>query len=88
MDAAAEVAHTTDSWPSGSVARVGPNDLVTSDPELIKRMLNVRTPYKRSVWYNSMRLDPGKDNVISQRDDAIHGNLRTRMAPGVCMPWT
>lgn len=29
----------------GSVARIGPNDLVTSDPELMKRMLNVRSPY-------------------------------------------
>ncbi|KAF4508881.1 hypothetical protein G6O67_005210 [Ophiocordyceps sinensis] len=66
----------------GSVARVGPNDLVTSDPELMKRMLNVRTPYKRSVWYNGMRLDPGKDNVLSQRDDELHARLRTKMAPG------
>ncbi|POR38486.1 Pisatin demethylase [Tolypocladium paradoxum] len=66
----------------GSVARVGPNYLVTSDPDLMKRMLNVRTPYKRSDWYDGMRLDPSKDNVLSQRDDEAHGKLRSKMAAG------
>lgn len=68
------------------MARVGPNYLVTSDPELMKRILNVRTPYKRSDWYDGMRLDPSKDNVLSQRDDEEHGRLRSKMAAGVCLP--
>ncbi|PHH91604.1 hypothetical protein CDD83_11008 [Cordyceps sp. RAO-2017] len=66
----------------GSVVRVGPNDLVTSDPELMKRMLHVRSPYKRSDWYDGMRLHPSRDNVLSQRDDDLHGKLRTKMAAG------
>lgn len=67
----------------GSIARVGPNDLITSDPDLMKRMLNVRTPYKRSDWYDGMRLDPAKDNVLSMRDDDLHFKLRSKMAAGV-----
>ncbi|RDA94984.1 hypothetical protein CP533_0162 [Ophiocordyceps camponoti-saundersi (nom. inval.)] len=66
----------------GSVTRIGPNDLVTSDPELMRRMLHVRTTYKRSDWYDGMRLDPAKDNVISQRDDELHNKLRWKMAAG------
>ncbi|KAK1656522.1 cytochrome P450, partial [Colletotrichum godetiae] len=46
----------------GSLVRIGPNDLVTSDPDLMKRMLGVRTKYTRSDWYNAMRLDPRHDN--------------------------
>ncbi|KAK1657049.1 cytochrome P450 [Colletotrichum godetiae] len=68
---------------SGSLVRVGPNDLVTSDPDLMKRMLGVRTKYTRSDWYNAMRLDPRHDNVLSTRDDAVHTRLRSQMAGGV-----
>lgn len=61
---------------------MGPNDLITSDPELMRRMLNVRTRYKRSAWYDAMRLDPTKDNVLSQRDDDLHASTRSKMAAG------
>ncbi|KAK1656573.1 cytochrome P450 [Colletotrichum godetiae] len=67
---------------SGSLVRIGPNDLVTSDPDLMKRMLGVRTKYTRSDWYNAMRLDPRHDNVLSTRDDAVHTRLRSQMAGG------
>ncbi|EFQ32001.1 cytochrome P450 [Colletotrichum graminicola] len=66
----------------GSIVRVGPNDLITSDPELMKRMLNVRTTYRRSIWYEGMRLKPGQDNVLSARDDELHHKLRSKMAAG------
>ncbi|KAK1996445.1 cytochrome P450 [Colletotrichum falcatum] len=66
----------------GSIVRVGPNDLITSDPGLMKRMLNVRTAYKRSNWYDGMRLKPGQDNVLSTRDDELHNKLRSKMAAG------
>ncbi|GKT45204.1 cytochrome P450 monooxygenase lolP1 [Colletotrichum spaethianum] len=66
----------------GSIVRVGPNDLITSDPDLMKRMLNVRTTYRRSNWYDGMRLKPGQDNVLSTRDDGLHNKLRSKMAAG------
>ncbi|KDN62705.1 putative cytochrome P450 [Colletotrichum sublineola] len=67
---------------TGPLVRVGPSDLVTSDPDLMKHMLGVRTKFKRSDWYDAMRLDPGKDNVLSMRDDALHADLRSKMAAG------
>ncbi|KAI3527021.1 cytochrome P450 [Colletotrichum abscissum] len=66
----------------GSLVRVGPNDVVTSDPDLLRHMLGVRTKYTRSDWYNAMRLDPGNDNVLSTRDDTVHTRLRSQMAGG------
>jgi hypothetical protein len=70
---------------AGSIARIGPNQLVTSDPDLMKRMLNVRTKYQRSDWYHSMRFNPAKDNILSTMDDAKHTVLRSKMAAGVCI---
>lgn len=68
---------------SGSLARIGPNTLVTSDPEQMRKMLGVRTQYKRSDWYVAMRLDPSRDNVLSERNDEKHNELRAKMAAGV-----
>jgi hypothetical protein len=43
----------------------------------------VRTQYKRSDWYIAMRLDPTRDNVLSERNDEKHNELRAKMAAGV-----
>lgn len=48
----------------------------------MKRMSNVRSDYRRSDWYNSMRFNPAKDNVVSQRDDDKHNQLRAKLAAG------
>jgi hypothetical protein len=70
----------------GSIARVGSNTLVTSDPNLLRKILSVRTQYKRSDWYDGMRFDPSRDNVLSQRDDEKHNVLRAKMAAGENTP--
>ncbi|KEZ44049.1 hypothetical protein SAPIO_CDS3787 [Scedosporium apiospermum] len=66
----------------GPLARIGPDTLVTCDPDLLRRMLGVRTNYRRSDWYIAMRLDPSRDNVLSMRDDTRHNELRAKMAAG------
>jgi hypothetical protein len=67
----------------GNLARIGPNDLLTNDHELIRRMNAVRSPYTRSSWYDGMRIDPERDHVFSVKDDKIHDHLRGMMAMGV-----
>ncbi len=71
---------------SGSLARIGPNELATDDPDIIRRMTGARSRYTRSDWYDVMRLDPNKPNVLSHRDDEKHNELRTKMAAGVLFP--
>lgn len=68
----------------GSLARIGPNDLVTNDPGVLRRILGVRTQYKRSNWYDAMRFNPAHDSVLSEQNDEKHNLLRTKMATGVC----
>jgi cytochrome P450 len=60
--------------------RIGPNELTTSDPELIRRMSAARSPYKRSDWYLGMRVDPHLDNILSELDVDTHDKRRAKMA--------
>ena len=66
----------------GSIVRIGPNDLLTSNPELIRRMSAARSTYARSTWYRAMRLDPYHDTMGSVRDVDIHDALKTKTAAG------
>ncbi|KAJ4175219.1 hypothetical protein NW754_005639 [Fusarium falciforme] len=66
----------------GSIARVSPNDLLTDDPDLMKNILNVRTEYRRSPWYDGMRFDPANNNILSWRDEDEHFKLRSKMSAG------
>lgn len=67
----------------GKIARVGPNDLVTSSTELLAHMNGVRSPYVRSHWYNrATRVEPGKDHIFSQLDETKHQKRRAQIAAG------
>lgn len=68
----------------GSLARIGPNDLVTSDPELWMHMSAVRSNYSRAPWYAvGTRVQGGKDTIFSQVDEEKHKTRRQQLAPGV-----
>jgi hypothetical protein len=67
----------------GSIVRVGPHQLVTDDPEVLRRMSAVRSPYRRSNWYDGIRLESDYDHVLSERDENRHNKLRAKMAAGV-----
>ncbi|KAF2871828.1 cytochrome P450 [Massariosphaeria phaeospora] len=64
----------------GPLARIGPNDLITSDPSLIRRMSSARSPYTRSNWYEAMGLDPYVDSLLSEMSVAVHDARRAKMA--------
>ncbi len=50
------------------IFRVGPNDVVTDDPEIIWRINAVRSPYKRLIWYDATSFDHSRDHVFCGRD--------------------
>ncbi|KAH0145571.1 hypothetical protein KCU67_g12586, partial [Aureobasidium melanogenum] len=56
--------------------------LITTDPELYKRMHAVRSPFVRSEWYTALRLHPTRDNITSVIDEGVHADLRNRMSTG------
>ncbi|KAE8443237.1 hypothetical protein EG329_002105 [Mollisiaceae sp. DMI_Dod_QoI] len=66
----------------GPLARIGPNDIITTDINLIHRIQAARSPYGRSNWYRGFRLAPRIDNVLSQTDDKLHTKRRAQLSPG------
>lgn len=66
----------------GPLARIGPNTLITDDPDIVRHMSSARSPYTRSGWYEGVRVDPYEDNVMSTMDVAAHDKIRAKMAGG------
>ena len=65
----------------GKLVRIGPNYLLTSDPEVVRRMNAPRSGYSKSNWYLASRFTAGVDNMISDRNDARHEIMRKKAAP-------
>ncbi|KAJ5865564.1 hypothetical protein N7534_000117 [Penicillium rubens] len=66
----------------GPIARVAPQVLITSSPEVWMHVNN-KPGYKRSDWYyQAARIEYRRDNVFSQTDNAKHAERRKQMAPG------
>ncbi|KAL1863131.1 hypothetical protein Daus18300_008124 [Diaporthe australafricana] len=68
---------------TGRIARIAPNILITSSPEVWAHV-NRKAGYKRSDWYyQGLRFEHRRDNVFTQTDNAKHEKRRKQMAPGV-----
>ena len=68
----------------GSPARIGPNLLVTDDPDLFRHMNAPRSLWTRGTWYDGMKMDPRQNNILSERDEKKHAEMRAKMIGGVC----
>lgn len=68
----------------GKTARIGPQSLLTSDVEFVRRINSQRGLYGRSNWYKGGRFVPNENTLLSMTDDHEHKTLRTKMAPGAC----
>ncbi|KAK3347091.1 cytochrome P450 [Lasiosphaeria hispida] len=64
----------------GPLVRIGPNELLCSDPEVLRRMSAARSLYTKGQFYETGRIIPGCDNVVTQRDEVKHKALRAQMS--------
>ena len=69
------------------LARIGPNNLLTSDPDVFRQMMNVHTKYERANWFDSLRIMPHRANLITERNRSVHDPLRKKLAAGVRPHW-
>jgi len=65
----------------GSLARIGPRALTTSDPELVKRMSSTKGTYGKSEWVDGHRLNPYHGTMFMVRDPIQHDKAKARLAP-------
>ncbi|KAI0907205.1 cytochrome P450 [Ustulina deusta] len=63
----------------GPLARIGPNELLSTDPDVLRKMSAVRSLYTKGVFYETGRITPENDTVVSLRDDEKHRALRAKM---------
>ncbi|MCJ1258853.1 hypothetical protein MMC24_006687 [Lignoscripta atroalba] len=66
----------------GRLARIGPNHLLTNDPELTRRILATTSRYTRAPWFDSLKIDPHVSNIASERDAKKHSRLRYKLSAG------
>lgn len=64
----------------GGLVRVGPNDIITDDPEILKRMSRARSPYGKDTYYRFTIRHPEHDNMFSTVDVAAHDRIKAKMA--------
>jgi len=63
--------------------RIGPKEVTTKDPAFMRHMLRVQSTYEKSDWYNALRFNPERDNILSIQDNDLHTTYRAKLAPGV-----
>lgn len=68
--------------PTTTTIRIGPNELLTSDPDAIRRANAARTRYARSAWYKMSTIDPFDDAMLSTLDGGAHDRIKAQTAPG------
>ncbi|CAG8953869.1 hypothetical protein HYFRA_00010830 [Hymenoscyphus fraxineus] len=66
----------------GDFARVGPNWLMTSDPEVIRYMSAAKYKHQKSNWYQALKVDPYVHSVLSETNLEKHDKLRAKMQAG------
>ena len=62
----------------GSIARIGPNLLLTDDSEFLRRISAARSPYTRGTWYDAVKLSE-KNHTFPERDERRHNELRAKV---------
>ncbi|KAG4436051.1 Cytochrome P450 monooxygenase aba1 [Cadophora sp. M221] len=62
----------------GPLVRIGPNELMTDDPDILKRVSSTRSSYPRDHWYVTGRFNPYHDNMFSVLDPKTHTKFKSR----------
>jgi hypothetical protein len=66
----------------GPLVRVGPNELTTDDPEVLRKMAGARSEYGRDSWYKGGRFNPYHDTVFTLTDQTAHRERKTKIVGG------
>lgn len=67
----------------GDLVRIGPNLLLCSDPDELRRISGVRSKYTKGPAYDAGRVTEGDPHVASQRDPVKHKALKAKMGTAV-----
>ncbi|KAI1862759.1 uncharacterized protein JN550_009906 [Neoarthrinium moseri] len=60
------------------LVRIGPNELMTDDPAILRKISAARSNYDRDSWYTSGRFNPYHDNLFSVLRSDVHTQFKSR----------
>ncbi|KAI6352049.1 Cytochrome P450 monooxygenase aba1 [Pyricularia grisea] len=60
------------------LVRIGPNELMTDDPDIIRRISAARSGYMRDTWYITGRFNPYHDNMFTVLEEKAHQRFKSR----------
>ncbi|GAB1318171.1 Pisatin demethylase [Madurella fahalii] len=66
----------------GPVVRVGPNHIVTSDPDALRRIAVARSKYVKDDWYKGARFHPEYENIGTIIDNDMHDRAKAKTTSG------
>ncbi|KUI63769.1 Pisatin demethylase [Cytospora mali] len=64
----------------GPLVRIGPNQILTSDADFLRKSGAVRGTYNRSTWYVAFRWQPYIDSTFNFLDHAVHDKRKGQIA--------
>lgn len=67
---------------TGNLFRIGPNQVITTDVDVIRRIAHPKSMYSKSPFYQTFRFIPTQDHTFSLLDEAEHSRRRTILGPG------
>ena len=73
----------SDLYESGDLVRIGPNWLMTSDPDSVRYMSAAKHKHGKSSWYLPLKPDPYVHSVFSETNIDNHDRRRALMQSGV-----
>jgi hypothetical protein len=62
----------------GPLVRVGPNEVLTDDPNILRTVSSTRSNFPRSDWYEAGRFNPYHDNLFTTTGVEAHKKAKAR----------
>ncbi|KAH7018093.1 cytochrome P450 [Microdochium trichocladiopsis] len=66
----------------GSVVRIAPNYVLTTDTHALRRISAPRSSYVRDSWWEGVRIDVETDNMLTTMDNTAHDVLKAKTTNG------
>ncbi|KAH7144940.1 cytochrome P450 [Fusarium sp. MPI-SDFR-AT-0072] len=65
----------------GPIVRVGPNEVLVDDPDLIRKVSSTRNTYTKGNWYLGGKFNPYHDPMFQITDPVQHDRVKAKLSP-------